>query len=274
MILDQLYLKLQLGAHPRYYDTAGAMLPGVVKRMGVPMSVVREAAKDIIRLGSTKALLEEAFAEKLETHEVILVVGLVLAGDWRLTFEEKLAYTKQYLPFLSNWATCDTFAQAFRDFEKNRALGRPFIESLLDDPNPWYVRTGLVLILNHYIDRAELDWVLSAFTRTNVRARAREHYYVSMALAWAASIFFIRFPDEVAAWLRTVAEEETIDIVTVRRAVQKVRDSYRVPEDVKKNLTEAIKAIAATLPPCTVYAARPKNITEEGVKVANGPSKT
>ncbi len=259
MLLDQLYLKLQMGAHPRYYDTSGAMLPGVVKRMGVPMSVVREAAKDMIRLGRTKTLLEEALSEKLETHEVILVVGLVLAGDWRLSFSEKLEAARQYMPFLTNWATCDTFAQAMRDFEKNREAGKPFIESLLDNPNPWYVRTGLVLILNHYIDRSELDWVLSAFSRTNVRALARTHYYVSMALAWAASVFFIRFPDEVAAWLRTVAEEEAVDIVTVRRAVQKVRDSYRVPDEAKKRLTDSIRAIAAALPPCKVYAPRPKN---------------
>lgn len=270
MLLDQLHLKLQMGAHPHYYDTAGAMLPGVANRMGVPMSVVREAARDIIRLGETRALLTEAASVKLETHEVILVVGLVLAGDWRMTFEEKLEATRHYLPFLTNWATCDTFAQAFRDFEQNRAAGRAFIESLLVNESPWYVRTGLVLMLHHYIDRNELDWVLEGFSNQNVRAHARRYYYVSMALAWAASIFFIRFPDEIATWLRESAETQSVDIVTIRRAVQKVRDSYRVSDDAKKSLTLAIKTIAASLPPCTVYASKPK----DGLDVPSGAVET
>lgn len=248
MLLDQLYLRLQLGSHPRYYDTVGVMLPGVVKRMGVPTSVVREAAKNIIRAREGRELLQEALTAKLETHEVILVVGLVLSMERSMAFPEKLAAADRYAECLTNWATVDSFAQSFTDLAAHRDEGRTFVEALIDSPNPWRVRLGIVLVLMQYASESELAWTLEAVTRPNAAAAAREHYYVSMGLAWALSEALIRFPAAAAPAVAAVVDAGRLDAVTVRRALQKVRDSYRLGDAQKKQIQAVIGGPLAKLP--------------------------
>lgn len=244
MLLDALHLKLQMAAHPRFYDTVGAMLPGVPGRMGVPAANVRAAAKDVIRMGESRELLKEALVPgALKTHEVILVIGLVIAGDWRFSFAERLALAEQYLPALTNWASVDSFAEAMRDFELHREEGRPFIEKLASQKdNPWAVRTALVLLLSHYCEPEEADFAFSIFERPEVLGLAAEHYYVSMALAWALSVFCVKCPEKTGAWLKDMTASGRLDRTTARRAVQKVRDSYRIADEVKQRLTELLKA--------------------------------
>lgn len=244
MLLDALHLKLQMAAHPRFYDTVGAMLPGVPGRMGVPAANVRAAAKDVIRMGESRELLKEALVPGvLKTHEVILVIGLVIAGDWRFSFEERLALAEKYLPCLTNWASVDSFAEAMRDFEQHREAGRPFIEKLAARRgDPWAVRTALVLLLSHYCEPEEADFAFSIFSRPEVLELAAEHYYVSMGLAWALSVFCVKCPEQTGAWLKAMTESGKLDRTTARRAVQKVRDSYRVSDEEKQRLTALLKA--------------------------------
>lgn len=248
MLLDQLYLGLQLSAHPRYYDTMGAMLPGVAKRMGVPTSVVREAAKNIIRAREGREFLREALSSNLETHEVILVAGFVLSMVHGMPFSEKLAAADRYADFLTNWASVDSFAQSFTDLSMHRDEGRAFVQKLIDSPNPWRVRLGMALVLMQYDAQDEIGWALEVLTRPNAVAAARQHYYVSMGLAWALSHFLIRFPEAAAPSLAAVVAAGRIDPTTVRRALQKVRDSYRLTDAQKKRIHDVIGEPLSKLP--------------------------
>lgn len=93
-----------------------------------------------------------------------------------------------------------------------------------------------------------MAWAIETVTRPNAAAAAREHYYVSMGLAWALSEALIRFPALAAPAAAAVVEAGRLDAVTVRRALQKVRDSYRLGDAQKKQIQEVIGAPLAKLP--------------------------
>ena len=62
-----------------------------------------------------------------------------------------------------------------------------------------------------------------------------EGYYVRMAVAWALSFCFVKFPEQTMAFLRHCH----LDDFTFRKTNQKIGESYRVSEDMKK----AVKAL-------------------------------
>ena len=57
-------------------------------------------------------------------------------------------------------------------------------------------------------------------------------YYVKMGVAWAVSMFYIRFPKEIEAFLR----RDRMDDFTHNKAIQKIRESRRVTPEEKARL--------------------------------------
>ncbi|MDO5532972.1 DNA alkylation repair protein [Sutterella sp.] len=253
MTLDALHLRLLNAAVPRNYDTIGVMTPGVRGRIGVPMGAVRQAARDVLRAGAGRALVDEALdparIRSVRAHEVIEVIGLVIAGLRGITFAERLALTEAYLPLITNWATCDLFCGAMKPCREHPEESLAFIDGLLKSGDVWRIRVGLVLLLEHF---AAAPWTARALKMSlsaPVLRSARNAYYVSMALAWALSVFFVEDPVRTEKALRDAVERGKIDSVTARRATQKVRDSFRVTRAQKADLSQNIAKSLAERPP-------------------------
>ena len=77
--------------------------------------------------------------------------------------------------------------------------------------------------LDYFVTEEYLERVLG-----QLEAVRHDAYYVSMAVAWAVSVCYVRFPARTQEWMETCRLDED----TFRRAVQKIRESRRVsPED-------------------------------------------
>ena len=59
-----------------------------------------------------------------------------------------------------------------------------------------------------------------------------EGYYVKMAVAWAISMCYVKFPEKTRAFL----EHNHLDTFTQNKAIQKIRESYRVSQEEKEEL--------------------------------------
>ena len=56
-----------------------------------------------------------------------------------------------------------------------------------------------------------------------------EGYYVKMAVAWAISVCFIKYPEKTMAYLK----KNTLDDFTYNKALQKITESLRVDKATK-----------------------------------------
>ena len=75
----------------------------------------------------------------------------------------------------------------------------------------------------HYIDADYIQNVLQWMNRID-----HEGYYVKMAVAWALSVCYVKFPKETMLLLK----ENRLDDFTYNKALQKITESFRVsPED-------------------------------------------
>ena len=55
-------------------------------------------------------------------------------------------------------------------------------------------------------------------------------YYAKMAVAWAVSVYFVKFPDQVMEYLK----QSSLDDWTYNKALQKITESFRVDKETKK----------------------------------------
>ncbi len=194
------------------------------KVIGNRIPMIRKIAKEISR-GDYHSFI------KLNTHqtyEEITIHGFII-GYLKLDLNETIKMLNEFVPYIDNWATNDVCASNLKVFKKNQEAGYKYINLLLDSHNPWDVRFGLVLLLCHYIDSCYINRVLDSCRNVHL-----DSYYVMIANAWLVSVCYIKFPKETTRLL----EEKKLNRWTNNKAIQKIRESYRVSdidkEEIKK----------------------------------------
>lgn len=163
---------------------------------------------------------------QMNSYEEILLYGLVVAKA-KISFSEQLSYLEQFIPYIDNWAINDIVCSSLKAFQKNQEEGFKAICSYLHSKNPWSIRFGLVLLLDHYMNDNYIDHVLKLANTIQ-----SEEYYVKMANAWLISICYIKYKEKTTAFLN----ETKIDDWTYHKAISKIRDSKRVSKEEKVQL--------------------------------------
>ena len=107
-----------------------------------------------------------------------------------------------------------------------------FLQKYLNSDKEFEVRFGIVMLLDYYISEEYIEKILKIFDETK-----HEGYYVKMAVAWAISICYIKFPQETEEYLKN----NNLDEFTYRKSIQKIKESYRVSKDQKQKLEEQAK---------------------------------
>ena len=197
-------------ADEKYRDFSMKSIPCVRPFIGVRIPEIRKLIKEI-----PPEHFPEFLNESPTTIEEVLARGFLIA---RLPYDKMLNYFDSQVELLDNWCTVDTFVTALRKTVKNHE--EDFLEekvsSLLKSKNEFTLRTGLVCLLDFYVEPGYLQLI---FDYANLLGNHQE-YYVKMALAWLLAECFIKYPDE---W-------------TYRKAISKICDSYRVDKAAKKEL--------------------------------------
>ena len=138
----------------------------------------------------------------------------------RFTFEG-------FLPKIDNWSICDSFCSSLK---LAAAYPEPVWDCLLPylgSGREFSVRFAVVMLLFYYLDDAHIDLVLSLLD--GVR---QPDYYARMAVAWAVSIAYVRFPEKTLAYLKTCS----LDDFTYNKALQKAVESRCVGEPARSVL--------------------------------------
>ena len=171
-------------------------------------------------------------AEPIAIEEVI-ARGFLIA---RLSYEEMLKCFDSQIKFLDNWCTVDTFVASLRKTIKRHETDflDQKVEPLLKSKNEFAVRTGLVCLLDFYVN---FDHLFLIFDRLE-SLKDRDEYYVKMALAWLLAECFIKFPDETFSYLR----QSHLPRWTFNKAISKICDSRRIAPETKTKLKQLRKA--------------------------------
>lgn len=215
--------ELESLADPAYKTFNESLLPGVETAYGIRLPQMRQVAKALLRQDPSGFL--EHFQPNC--YEETQLRGLVIGG-MKLPWEEKRPLVEDFLPRIDNWAVCDTFCGSLKPRSaQDVSLIWEFLKPLYASDEEYKARFAAVMQLSHFVDAAHLEEGLGLLGQVR-----HPGYYAKMAVAWALSVWFVKFPQETESLLAQRAFEPWVQ----NKAIQKVRESRRVSKEDKDRL--------------------------------------
>ena len=169
-----------------------ALMPGVENVLGIRLPVLRKHRPARSPPGDWRAYLAEAEDFYFEER---MLQGLVIGYARCERRPRSSQHVARFVPKINNWAVCDCFCwrlprrRAAADVGVHTALF-PIAQAEYD------VRFAVVTGLGNFVDGQHLEALLRQLD--GVR---HEAYYARMAVAWAVSVCYVKFPQRTHAWL-------------------------------------------------------------------------
>lgn len=191
--------------------------PGIENVLGIRIPALRQLGAQIAK-DDWQNYLQTADTYYMEER---ILQGMVIGNLKMKDVEAYLSLVAEFVPIINSWSVCDTFdfygKQRFVDKNKERVW--EFLESWLKSDQEYEIRFGVIMAMAHYIDEEYIDKVLQWTDRIH-----HEGYYVKMAVAWALSVCYVKFPQKTMDYLK----KNNLDDFTYNKALQKIVESYRV----------------------------------------------
>ena len=203
----------------QYRDFTSKLVPNVdaAQILGVRFPEIKRIAKTLRREGEAEAFLAALphfYLEENHLHAVLL--------SGMKNPEALFGALEAFLPYVDNWATCDTLRPAA--FKKHLAELPGRIRQWLDSPHPYTIRFGVGMLMAYYLDDAfdpaYLEWVA---------ALQSEEYYVNMMIAWYFATALAKQYDAAIPYLADCR----LDRWCHNKTIQKAIESFRVTDEHK-----------------------------------------
>lgn len=218
-IVDELFALQDL----KYRDFHSRLMPDHDKDLviGVRTPVLRKLAKKLAKDPDSVEFLKELPHKYYEENNLHAYLIESIAKD----FDQAIALTEDFLPYINNWATCDTFSP--KAFKKN--LDALYDKTLewMESSHTYTVRYAVVTQLQYFLDDAFRAPMLDILADIHT-----EEYYINMAIAWYYSFALIK---QYSAAI-PLFEERRLDKWIHNKSLQKAIESYRIDKETKDYL--------------------------------------
>ena len=155
------------------------------------------------------------------------MVHAYMLGYLRCDYLTLKGYVESFLPYLDNWAVCDSLCASIKKLFKEPVKSYDFLVGLLKSDKTYTVRFSLVCLLDYYINESYIDKLTYIVKEVKIG-----EYYINMALAWLISIMLVKEYDKTLPLLKGGA----LDLWVHNKSIQKARESYRLSPQKKEEL--------------------------------------
>ena len=151
------------------------------------------------------------------SHDERIIWGLTI--DYvKCDIDERLALANRFLPYIDNWAICDTFCSnaSWAKSKKNRAVVWDYAMQKLRSTEEFTRRVGIILMLSAFLDDEYIGRCFSAIETMNLHEG--EPYYVRMGVAWLLATALAKFPGQTRDFVSSSRLPGDIKSLYVRKA--------------------------------------------------------
>lgn len=277
----QIRRQLLAAADTKYREFHQGLCPQADRMIGVRIPLLRRLAREISR-ADFRTYLAAARAQT-QYYEEIMLEGIIIATA-PMSLDDRLAYLRDFIPKIDNWAVCDSVAASFKlqpndQRESSTALSAEsalrtsrtpsalgtvpraalweFLQPYTRSKEPFAVRFALVVFLDYFLTPDYLPQIFNLLRELNaveastpkpdhalVQNQGSAHsqdksqnplpppvnqaYYVMMAEAWLLAEAFVVQRAATLDFLRESYAQEILPKFVQNKAIQKIRESYRV----------------------------------------------
>ena len=202
-----------------FADFQAGLLPGIERSsiIGVRLPILRDVAKELIKDGTSEELMKNLphkFFEENLLHSIFI--------SEMKDFDECVTETDRFLPFVDNWAVCDTMSP--KSFKKNREKLLIKIKSWGESREVYTCRFGIKMLMNHFLDGDFREELLQI--PASVKS---EEYYVNMMIAWFFATALAKQWEPTVKYL----ENRSLSAWVHNKTIQKARESFRITAEQK-----------------------------------------
>ena len=210
----------------KYREFHNKIIGAEVEVIGLRSPIVKDIAKKIAK-GDWEGFLAQ---KKGKYYEETTLRGQVI-GFAKADKETIKKYIERYIDEIDNWGICDTFIGNLKIIKKEKEYFYPMVKRMAESEEQWKIRFGLITLMSCYIEKEYINEIIRICSRVK-----NKEYYVQMRQAWLISTLFIKFRDETLEYLK----DNSLDKWTQNKAIQKIRESFRVSEE-DKELVKSLK---------------------------------
>ncbi len=188
--------------------------------LGVRVPKLREFAKEFIKRDECKDFLAD-LPHKYYDENMLHSILLTAEKD----FDNAISKVDAFLPFVDNWAVCDTLSP--KAFKKNHDKLIGHIYKWTASSEVYTCRFGLEILMNFFLDKDFLPEYLQI--PKNI---VSDEYYVNMMIAWYFATALAKQWDAVFP----IIKEGSLGKFVQNKTISKARESYRITDSQKEIL--------------------------------------
>ena len=206
----------------KYRDFHSRLMPGIDKEtiIGIRTPILRKFTKEFARTPSAEEFLTQLPHRYYEENNMHMMI-ITSISDYKTC----LAEIQRFLPYINNWATCDSPLP--KCFDKNK-------EDILERAKKWIVadttyvkRYGMGVMMRLFLDEDFKEEYIQL-----VAGVKSEEYYVNMMIAWYMATALAKQWDAAIPYI----QEHRLSEWVHRKSIQKAVESYRITPEQKDYL--------------------------------------
>lgn len=195
--------------------------------IGVRYPVMRKLAKKLAKENYGEFL--DGF--KGEYLEEYIMYSFILDYS-KADFQTKLLYFNKIVPFIGDWASCDTLCSSFKCAREYSEIMWKTLDVYLKSEKEFEQRIVAVMYLNYFLNDEYIDRVLG-----NLCLLKCDAYYTKMGVAWCLAESYAKYPEKTFEVLKKHLFEKDIE----RKTVRKIKESFKIDETGKRKILEILK---------------------------------
>lgn len=187
-----------------------------------------------VRLPVIKSLVKEELKNNInaelfvpESFEEVMSLGFLIGGA-KIALRDKLPLIEKFLPYIDNWAVCDSFCMALAFKPAQLAEVWAYFKHLQQAEGEFERRFFIVLTMSYFLKDEYIDEVFLI-----LKTIKNGEYYVDMAVSWALADAILHYPEKTM----DILAEKCLPKFIQNKAIQKMRESFRVPKETKEKIS-------------------------------------
>lgn len=188
--------------------------------IGVRIPEIRKLAKKLVKNNEYEDFLKELPHKYYDEN---LLHGAIISES--KNFEKCIKLLDNFLPFVDNWAVCDTISPKI--FKKHKKELIEKIKEWSQSDKTYTCRFGVEMLMTHFLDEDFKKEYLEVVADIH-----SEEYYVKMVVAWFFATALAKQWDYAVIYL----EDNRLDVWVHNKTIQKARESLRISLEKKEYL--------------------------------------
>ena len=167
-------------------------------------------------------------SDPMDSFEIKMVHAFVI-GYAKDDLSTLMKYFEDFIPYVDDWAINDALCQNFKITKKHPEEVWNMLMKHKDSYEDFEVRVVSVMLLTYYLNDEYIDRVLEVIDNLHL-----VDYYSKMGVAWALATAMAK--DKCPKQTKKYMESKNIKIDdwTFNKSLQKMRESFRVSNEIKE----------------------------------------